>query len=80
MTVYNYRQGQVINFSMKVSKGETVSGTGIIIGLATGYMPVLGCTYMVKPTQLTGNVIFPNDEYPFECIAVAEIFITWAAP
>lgn len=75
MTRYNYQQGQEVYFDVKVADAERMSGSGVIVGAATTGVPVLGVNYMVKPTFFTGDVVIPSEDYPFQCVSIAEIFL-----
>ena len=73
---YRYKQDQLVEFNVAVAAGEMLSGVGRIMGAATVEVAVLGVNYIVMPIKITGTVQVPNEEYPFTCIPMAEIFLT----
>jgi hypothetical protein len=63
-------------FKYTIAKDIIFSGEGIICGVVNTGAAVVGVSYIVKPTKLTGDVTFPSEEYPFECLAIFELFLT----
>lgn len=74
--MYKFRQNQLVTFDIPNGK-ESVIGEGIVVGVASMGAPVIGVTYIIKPTKFADNsVVIPNEAYPFECMALQEIFLT----
>lgn len=69
MLHYTYKNGDKVSFNQ-----PPLRGSGIIKGVSTAALPVIGATYIIELTSC--NIPTPNDTYPFSCIAIAELFIT----
>lgn len=75
MSKHTYANNQVVKFSVDVAEGKKLSGLGVIRGVASEFVPVVGATYIIEPTKLTGNVEMPNPDYPFSFFCLNESFI-----
>lgn len=52
---------------------QTVKGEGVIKGISTIALPIIGKSYIVEITNSKG---FSKDAYPYSCITVYEEFLT----
>lgn len=68
---YKFTQGEHV----KVSLMGAFSGYGIVRGCASSAVPVLGCQYIIEVTECIGDIVIPNETYPFTHIAVQEIYL-----
>lgn len=67
--VKQFKEGDKVRYRFNAT--EEFKRKGIIRGLATTEMPVLGCVYIVEDTS--GE--YPSEIYPFSCIPAYEIHI-----
>lgn len=63
--MYAYKDGDRVKFDCVVFSGE-----GIVKGVATAELPILGCNYIIDVIKSTPEL--PNDLYPFSTVSVAE--------
>lgn len=64
---FDLEDGQKIFYDNGVN-----SGTGVVRGVATVELPVMGQTYIIEDTS--GQ--FPTEEYPYKCLVVARVHLT----
>lgn len=73
--MYKFKQDQRVHFNLPIGV-EHIGGEGIIVGVATTGAPIIGKTYIVKPTTFyDGSISIPNEDYPFECLVMPEMCI-----
>ena len=67
---FKYSQDELIKFKM-----ESFEGLGYIKGVSSDDTPVLGATYIVKIKTMISDHEFPNEDYPFDTVAIPEVWI-----
>ena len=73
---YNYANKQYVRFIVPVADGKKLSGFGVIRGVAVAASPVIGASYIVEPSGFNGDIIIPNEDYPFSEFCVSEMFLS----
>jgi hypothetical protein len=64
---YAFKQGDRVS----VNHGP-ISGIGIIKGVSSSEMPIIGAMYIVEMVVFSSSQKIPNAEYPFDHLAVPQ--------
>lgn len=71
---YKYKSNDIVDFKLS----DDIYGKGIILGVSSEDVAMMGKTYIIKVVLCIGPVKIPNKVYPFDTIAVPELFLECA--
>lgn len=71
MQKLKYKQHDLVKFDLM----NGVSGIGEVVGLSHADIAVIGVGYILRVVHNTGDVVVPNDEYPFTHVSCSEVFM-----
>lgn len=68
MEVNSLKEGTKVSFDY-----QSIKGTGVIRGISTTPLPIIGQSYIVEIETIDG---LKEEYYPYSCLIVYEVFLT----